>query len=312
MKMTKKKAGLGVAVIVAVVVLWSVLKPAPAEAVEITPYGSLNYMISNNENASGVSTSKAENNGSSIGVKLSDELSEGIEGFATIEVGIDADDNGSAPFDSKLAYAGVDMGDAGILSAGRQNSVFKGAVTSHTDVFSEYGNKAAQKLFSRDSHTVVYSNTIGALTFDNQVKIDGTTGKSGVDVYETAATFDMNEDVKLGAAYSDDKVNEVKYYGAGLTVAVSDVTSIGYNHTIKDNTVTNLETSANEVAVSHTIVDTTFSVGYGKIEDGNAYSTVGAKKKIGSNLELYGAFESTDVASGLDTSGMSAGIKFKF
>jgi hypothetical protein len=190
--------------------------------------------------------------------------------------------------------------------------VFKGAVTSHTDVFSEYGNKAAQKLFSRDSHTVVYSNTIGALTFDNQVKIDGTTGKSGVDVYETAATFDMNEDVKLGAAYSDDKVNEVKYYGAGLTVAVSDVTSIGYNHTIKDNTVTNLETSANEVAVSHTIVDTTFSVGYGKIEDGNAYSTVGAKKKIGSNLELYGAFESTDVASGLDTSGMSAGIKFKF
>ena len=114
MKMTKKKVGLGVAVIVAVVVLWSVLKPAPAEAVEITPYGSLNYMISNNENASGVSTSKAENNGSSIGVKLSDELSEGIEGFATLEVGIDADDNGSAPFDSKLAYAGVDMGDAGI------------------------------------------------------------------------------------------------------------------------------------------------------------------------------------------------------
>jgi len=90
--MTKKKAGLGVAVIVAVVVLWSVFKPAPAEAVEITPYGSLNYMISNNENASGVSTSKAENNGSSIGVKLSDELSEGIEGFATLEVGIDADE----------------------------------------------------------------------------------------------------------------------------------------------------------------------------------------------------------------------------
>jgi len=35
MKMTKKKAGLGVAVIVALWILWSVLKPAPAEAAEV-------------------------------------------------------------------------------------------------------------------------------------------------------------------------------------------------------------------------------------------------------------------------------------
>ena len=35
MKMTKKKAGLGVAIIAAVVILWSVLKPAPAEAAEV-------------------------------------------------------------------------------------------------------------------------------------------------------------------------------------------------------------------------------------------------------------------------------------
>ena len=35
MKMTKKKAGLGVAIIVALGILWSVLKPAPAEAAEV-------------------------------------------------------------------------------------------------------------------------------------------------------------------------------------------------------------------------------------------------------------------------------------
>ena len=35
MKMTKKKMGLGVAIIAAVVILWSVLKPAPAEAAEV-------------------------------------------------------------------------------------------------------------------------------------------------------------------------------------------------------------------------------------------------------------------------------------
>ena len=139
MKMTKKKWAIGVAIIIAVVALWSALKPAPAEAAEMNVYGSLNYMVSNNENASGVATAKAENNGSSIGVDFESNLAEGVDGFAKLQVGIDADDSGSSPFDSQLAYAGVDLGDKGVLSAGRQDSVFKGAVTSKTDVFPEFG-----------------------------------------------------------------------------------------------------------------------------------------------------------------------------
>ena len=202
MKMTKKKWAIGVAVIVALVAIWSVMKPAPAEAAEMKVYGSVNYMLSNNENASGVATSKAENNGSAIGVDFNSNIAEGIDGFAKLEVDIDADDSGSTPFDSKLAYAGIDMGDMGVLSAGRQNSVFKGAVTSKTDVFPEFGGSAAQKLFSRDSHTVVYSNSLGAIQFDNLVKVDGSTGKSGVDVYETAASMDLGDKLNVGVAYT--------------------------------------------------------------------------------------------------------------
>ena len=200
MKMTKKKWTIGAAIVVAVIVLWTVLKPAPAEAAEMKVYGSLNYMLSNNENASGVATSKAENNGSAIGVDFTSNIAEGIDGFAKLEVDIDADDSGSTPFDSKLAYAGIDMGDMGVLSAGRQDSVFKGAVTSKTDVFPEYGGSAAQKLFSRDSHTVAYSKSLGAVQFDNLIKVDGTTGKSGVDVYETAATMDLTDSLNIGVA----------------------------------------------------------------------------------------------------------------
>ena len=312
MKMTKKKAAIGVAIIVALVALWSVMKPAPAEAAEMKVYGSLNYMLSNNENASGVATSKAENNGSSIGVDLTSPLSEGVDGFAKLEVEIDADDSGSSPFDSKLAYAGIDMGDAGVLSAGRQNSVFKGAVTSKTDVFPEYGGSAAQKLFSRDSHTVVYSKSLGAVQFDNLIKVDGTTGKSGVDVYETAATMDLTDSLNIGVAYTDDKVNAVEYKGAGVTFDISDATSIGYNHTRKEVESTKLETTANEVVASHLIGTTTFSVGYGEIEDGNKYTTVGAEKKIGESFSLYGAFQQTDVPTGVDTQDAAAGIKFTF
>ena len=312
MKMTKKKWTIVAAIVVAVIVLWSVMKPTPAEATEMKVYGSLNYMLSNNEDANGTSTAKAENNGSSIGVDFSSNLSEGIDGFAKLEVDIDADDSGSTPFDSKLAYAGIDMGDIGVLSAGRQNSVFKGAVTSKTDVFPEFGGSAAQKLFSRDSHTVVYSNSLGAIQFDNLVKVDGTTGKSGVDVYETAASMDISDSLNIGVAYTDDKVNSVEYMGAGLTFDLSDATTVGFNHTIKEVESTKVETTANEVVASHLIGATTFSVGYGEIEDGNKYSTVGAEKKIGENFSMYGAFQTTDVVTGTDTQDMAAGIKFRF
>jgi len=312
MKMTKKKAAIGVAIIIALVAIWSVMKPAPAEAAEMKVYGSLNYMLSNNENASGVATSKAENNGSSIGVDLTSPLSEGVDGFAKLEVEIDADDSGSSPFDSKLAYAGIDMGDAGVLSAGRQDSVFKGAVTSKTDVFPEYGGSAAQKLFSRDSHTVTYSNSLGAIQFDNLIKVDGTTGKSGVDVYETAATMDVSDSLNIGVAYTDDKVNSVEYMGAGVTFDISDATSIGLNHTIKEVESTKVETTANELVASHTMGATTLSAGYGEIKDGNKYTTVGAEIKLGDSFSLYGAFQQTDVPTGVDTQDAAAGIKFTF
>ena len=310
--MTKKKAAIGVAIIVALVAIWSVMKPAPAEAAEMKVYGSLNYMLSNNENASGVATSKAENNGSSIGVDLTSPLSEGVDGFAKLEVEVDADDSGSSPFDSKLAYAGIDMGDLGVLSAGRQNSVFKGAVTSKTDVFPEYGGSAAQKLFSRDSHTVTYSNSLGAIQFDNLIKVDGTTGKSGVDVYETAATMDVSDSLNIGVAYTDDKVNSVEYMGAGVTFDISDATSIGLNHTIKEVESTKVETTANELVASHTMGATTLSAGYGEIKDGNKYTTVGAEIKLGDSFSLYGAFQQTDVPTGVDTQDAAAGIKFTF
>jgi len=312
MKITKNKWTIGAAIVVAVIVLWAVFKPAPAEATEMKVYGSLNYMISNNENASGVATAKAENNGSSIGVDFTSNIAEGIDGFAKLEVDVDADDSGSTPFDSKLAFAGVDMGGAGVLSAGRQNSVFKGAVTSKTDVFPEFGGSAAQKLFSRDSHTVVYSNSLGAIQFDNLVKVDGSTGKSGVDVYETAASMDLGDKLNIGVAYTDDKVNATEYMGAGFTFDLSDATTIGYNHTIKEVESTKVETTANEVVASHLMGATTISVGYGEIEDGNKYTTVGAEKKFGDNFSMYGAFQQTDVVSGVDTQDMAAGIKFTF
>jgi hypothetical protein len=124
--------------------------------------------------------------------------------------------------------------------------------------------------------------------------------------------MDLSDKLNIGVAYTDDKVNAVEYKGAGITFDLTDATSIAYTHTIKAVESTSLDTKANEVAGSHTIGATTFSVGYGEIVDGNKYTTVGASKKIGDNFSLYGAFQTTDVVTGTDTNDMAAGIKFKF
>ena len=302
----------GVAIIIALGVLWSVLKPAPAEAAEVTMSGSLNYRLGNDEDTNGTAKMKAEDNGSAIGVVITEDLTDGVRGFAHIEVGVDTDDSGSDPFDSKLAYAGVE-GSAGKLQAGRMNSVFKGAVTSKTDVFPEYGGGASQKLFSRDSHLVQYSTSLGSITFDSQIKVDGDTGKDGVDVFETAATMPIGG-ANIGVAMTDDKVNEVKYYGVGVTVPLSDSTNINVAHTEKDFVAAaSTDVTANEITVDHTIDATTFAVGYGEIEDGTKYTTAGVTHDVTESFSLYAGYEFADkTGASVDTTGMSAGLKFKF
>ena len=312
MKMTKKTIALGVAIIVAAWAIWSVLKPAPAEAAEITMNGSVNYRIGNDENASGKEILKAEDNGSSIGVSITDDLTDGIRGFAHVEVSVDTDDSGSSPFDSKLAYAGVE-GSAGKVQAGRMDSVFKSNVTSKTDVFPEYGAGASQKLFSRDSHLVQYSTSLGGITFDSQIKIDGDTGKDGVDVFESAASMPIGG-ANIGVAMTDDKVNEVKYYGAGVTVPLSDSTNINYAYTKKDfAAAASTDVTANEVTVDHTINATTFALGYGEVKDGTKYTTGGVTHNVTDSFSLYAGYEYQDkTGASVDTTGMSAGLKFKF
>ena len=49
MKIDKKKIAWGVAIIIALGVLWQVFKPAPAEAADIEVNGSINYRLGNDE-----------------------------------------------------------------------------------------------------------------------------------------------------------------------------------------------------------------------------------------------------------------------
>ena len=82
-----------------------------AMAANITPYGTFNYKWSHDENASGVAHDKLENNGSIIGIDISEPSIEGssISGVAKLELGVDVDDNAPAlppnnPSNAALAF----------------------------------------------------------------------------------------------------------------------------------------------------------------------------------------------------------------
>jgi predicted porin len=300
---------------VVVVLAWVFWPSKPAQANEITVgntsvdfYGTINYKLSNDENSSGNTYTKAENNGSKIGVNITENISDGISGFATVELGLDADDSDNNPLDSRLAFAGLDFGQVGKISAGRQASPFTTNISGHTDVFEVYGSGADQNLFARDTNTIAYSNTVGALTFDGLVKVDGSTGKDGIDVQE--GTVSISEGiVSASVGMSNDRVNSIDYYGAGVTVDL-DVATVGYSYTMKDATT---DVTANEVIVSKTVDATTFTGGYGKVEDSTAYYTAGVSHSFTEALSSYAEFQRADNTGATnDTESYSAGIKFAF
>lgn len=305
--MIKKLIAIIIAVAIAVIVflLWP---SKPAEATELDFYGSLNYKLSNDEDSSGNSYMKAENNGSKIGVNINENIAEGISGFATVEFGLDTDDSDNNPLDSRLAFAGLDFGSAGKLSAGRQASPFTTNISGHTDVFEVYGSGADQSLFTRDTNTIAYSNTVGALTLDGLIKVDGSTGKDGVDVQEGTVSFSEGM-VSASAGISVDNVNDINYYGAGATVDL-DFAEVGYTYTLKDAAT---DVTGNEFVVSKTIDATTFTGGYGKVEDSSAYYTAGVSHSFTEALSSYAEFQRVDnTGATIDTDSVSAGIKFSF
>ena len=310
MRIFPSKALIG---ILAVLFAFILVSCKEAEAVEANIYGTLNYKLSNDENSSGQSYLKAENNSSLVGIDATEDLGIGITGFAKLEVGVDTDDSNNNPFDSRLAYVGFNVGNMGSLSMGRQSSPFTDNVSGITNVFEVYGSGADQSLFARDTNTIAYSNSLGGLTFDGLAKIDGSTGKSGIDVSEGTITY-VTGGITATGGISNDKVNDINYYGGGVSYDASSIgvpVSIGYTYTLKDAAT---DVTGNEIVGSYSISDDLkITSGYGKIEDSTAFYTAGASYGITDSLSTYVEYERQDkTGSSTDTDSYSTGLKFTF
>ena len=260
--------------------------------------------MSNDENSSGKSYSKLEDNGSSIGVEVIDLGVEGdtITGFAKLEVGVDTDDSGSDTFDSKLAYVGLDS-NMGQLSVGRQSHPYTDNVATTASVFEVYGGSASHSYGTRSSNSLAYSNTIGSISIDALTIVDGASGQDGIDAYEWSASTEILGSTVSGG-FADDVANDISYYGVGATTDVGPL-SVASSYTIKDAAT---DLSAYEVAATYKLL----TVGYGDLEGTGNYTTVGVSKTLTKGLTVFAETQQADLDTGVDTTSWSIGSKFSF
>tara|TARA_Y100001963_G_scaffold129298_1_gene184430 strand:- start:100 stop:990 length:891 start_codon:yes stop_codon:yes gene_type:complete len=276
-----------------------------SNAAEVTPYGSINYKWSNDENAAGKSYHKLEDNGSSLGVDFSDIMLEGdtLAGFGKIEVGVDTDDAGSNTFDSKLAYAGIE-GTMGSLSVGRQSHPFTDNIGGKTSIFNVYGSNADWNYASRSSQTLAISTTVGPLSIDSLGIVDGSSSNTDAfDQYEYTASMNiMDSDISFG--YADDVNNDISYWGVAGSSDLG-IISMSSSYTIYDAAT---DKYGLEVTASYDI----FSIGYGDKEGTGHYYTGGVAHGLTDSLTVYAEGEMADLDSGVETTSWSVGSKFTF
>ena len=282
-----------------------VLFSSAISAAEIIPYGSFNYKWSNDENSSGKTYSKLEDNGSSIGVEVIDLGAEGdvITGFAKLEVGVDTDDSGSNTFDSKLAYVGLDS-DMGALSVGRQSHPFADNIGGKTSIFNVYGGSSDWNYGSRSSNSMKFSTTQSGLTLDTIGIVDGSsTNTNAFDEFEvTISTKLFGSDVSVG--YADDVNSDISYWGGAGSTDLGPLT-MSSSYTIYDAAT---DKYGLEATASYSI----FSVGYGDKEGTGVAYTAGVSHDLNKSVSVYAEGEMKDLDSGSDTTSWSIGSKFTF
>jgi len=279
----------------------SLLLSASSYATEVMPYGTFNYKMSHDQDSSGNASSKLENNSSLIGVDIVDvalEGGSGISGFANVEVGLDVDDSGSNTFDSRTAYVGLENDGGAAISLGRQSHPFTNV--HKTNNFEVYGGSAFWKYADRSSNSIkISSGPVSAMGI-----VDGSSGESGIDVWDVSVSHSMSS-IDMAVGYTDDIVNDISYWAAGASTSVGDL-SLSGTYSIKDAAT---DLSAMEATVGWKAA----TLGYGDKEGTGTYYTVGLSHGLSDSLSVYAEYQQEQLdANSNDLEHYSVGTKFSF
>ncbi len=149
-----------------------------------------------------------ENRSSRFGIKVNQEISDGLTAFGKYEFGVNLDEGASLQTvrqTNRLAYVGL-KGGFGEVSIGSRWSPMYSYVMSPVDPFQLLGGTSGNNLYSstyRRADTVNYKNKFGTTGMHLQLVMDdGDAGNDAVDEVQIGAGFKAGP-VNLGAAYRD-------------------------------------------------------------------------------------------------------------
>ncbi|MYB40580.1 porin [Candidatus Saccharibacteria bacterium] len=195
--------------LVAAAVSAAVMLPVGAQA-EMTVYGRINNALvleeGNPESQRGSdSTTDISGIGSRFGVKASSDLGNGLTAHGRYEFGTTTDNGSGGITSTRIATAGI-SGGFGRVDVGNQWSAFYNTVGVDIDPTYAIGPVGGTPF--RSPNTVKYSNSVGPLTLEADLRLDDTNSEAGklsgngggigvrvaaTDSLTIAAAFDMDD-----------------------------------------------------------------------------------------------------------------------
>ncbi|HED12534.1 MAG TPA: porin [Gammaproteobacteria bacterium] len=299
--MSKKLLALAVAAAVAA--------PVSATYAASGVYFSLRDQLSIADNGTKTS-SKVKNAGSRIGAKMTEDLGNGLKGFARYEIKIDTATSGGVT-GGRLGYVGI-KGAFGSVSLGQQWGPYYNALGDF-DVYNASGAEFYQGPF-RLSNSLVYTAPSSDM-FSGQIALvmngyDATVAndQTGVDQVHVGAKFSFGP-ATLGLGYISDQVNSNNdLVGATLALAFGNAT-LFFNGESKQQAV------GSDIKTYHVVGQfksgkTRFRAGFSTNDNTNDDAfQLGVEHKLTGTFRVWAEYENQSPNVGPSTSAISLGMR---
>ncbi len=120
-------------------------------------------------------------------------------------------------FSTRLGYLGVDMGPLGVLTIGKQWSVYYD-ITGYTDKFNVFGGQGSSTYVAgtdggttgtgRVDQSLMYRNAFGPFRVGAQIQVRTTANNRLLDGFALSGQYSPMQDVSLGVAFAQSYFNE--------------------------------------------------------------------------------------------------------
>lgn len=290
---------------------------------DVTVYGKANVSLQNADE-SGDAKIELVSNASRIGLKGSEEITEGLKAIYQLEYQTEVDDgsgSNSQTFNQRNIYIGL-QGSAGTIMGGHFDTPLK-VVQEKVDLFNDLEGDLAT-IFNgetRASNTVQYVTPASFGPFAAAVAYIAKEASEEEDVDDgvSASVGFTNDFMYLGLAMDQD----VQMMGVDIARAVARVNvgpiQLGALYEMSDNSNTDVDGAGVLVSVLGKITDNfALKAQYGEsdvkmyVEEDTETLSVGADYKLSANTTLFGYYTAVENESTRDDDYIGVGMDIKF